>query len=87
MLSLLSWAIVGLVAGLIARAVYPGHQGYGMGITILLGVGGAFLGGYLASVVFGASIVYGSFSLASMFYSVVGAMVLIFIVNLFSKEA
>lgn len=82
MLSLLSWAIVGLVSGLIARALYPGHQGYGTGITILLGIGGALLGGYLAAVVLGINVVAGSFSLPALMFSVLGAMLIIFIFDL-----
>lgn len=49
MLSLLSWLIVGLVVGLIARAVVPGRQPLGLLLTIALGVVGAVVGGAVSS--------------------------------------
>jgi uncharacterized membrane protein YeaQ/YmgE (transglycosylase-associated protein family) len=49
MLSLLSWIIVGLVVGFIARALVPGRQHIGILLTIALGVAGAMLGGVISS--------------------------------------
>jgi uncharacterized membrane protein YeaQ/YmgE (transglycosylase-associated protein family) len=42
--------IVGFLAGLIARAVMPGKQSMGLGLTTLLGIVGSFLGGFLSSL-------------------------------------
>ena len=49
MLSLLSWLIVGLVVGFIARALVPGRQHIGIPLTIGLGVVGAMLGGLISA--------------------------------------
>ncbi|RKH60577.1 GlsB/YeaQ/YmgE family stress response membrane protein [Corallococcus aberystwythensis] len=49
-MGLLGWIIFGFFAGLIARAVLPGNQRLGCIGTTLLGVAGAFVGGFLTSV-------------------------------------
>jgi uncharacterized membrane protein YeaQ/YmgE (transglycosylase-associated protein family) len=49
MLSLLSWIVVGLIVGLIARALVPGKQPMGIIMTIVLGVVGACVGGFISS--------------------------------------
>ena len=50
---LCSWIILGFVAGLIGRAIMPGRQAMGFIATTLLGIAGSFMGGFLASVLFG----------------------------------
>ena len=50
--TLISVIIVGLIAGFIARAVVPGRQSMGIGATIVLGIIGSFIGGFLAYVIF-----------------------------------
>ena len=49
MYSVLSWIVVGLIVGLIARALVPGRQSLGLLLTIALGVVGAFVGGLISS--------------------------------------
>jgi uncharacterized membrane protein YeaQ/YmgE (transglycosylase-associated protein family) len=49
----LAFLILGLIAGAIAKAILPGRQGGGWLITLVLGVVGALLGGFLGSVLFG----------------------------------
>lgn len=48
-MGILSWVVVGLIAGLLAKFIMPGKDPGGILITILLGIGGGFLGGYIAS--------------------------------------
>lgn len=48
-MGILSWIVVGLLAGLLAKFIMPGKDPGGILITILLGIGGGFLGGYIAS--------------------------------------
>ena len=50
-MSILVFLIVGLVAGLIARALVPGRQSMGWIMTMLLGIVGSFVGGLLVSLV------------------------------------
>lgn len=52
-MGLCGWIVFGFFAGLIARAVVPGKQGMGCIGTTVLGVAGSFMGGFLASLLFG----------------------------------
>lgn len=52
----LAFLLLGLIAGAIAKAILPGKQGGGWIATLILGVVGAMLGGWLGSVLFGASL-------------------------------
>ncbi|MEC4817099.1 MAG: GlsB/YeaQ/YmgE family stress response membrane protein [Scytonema sp. PMC 1069.18] len=88
-MNILAWVVLGLLAGAIAKAIYPGHQGGGILGTILLGIIGAFVGGSLG-VLFST----GSFALAAPTLSipgialaVVGALVAIFIWNAIARSA
>ena len=49
MFSLLSWIVVGLIVGVIARALVPGKQSLGLILTTVLGIVGAFVGGLISS--------------------------------------
>jgi uncharacterized membrane protein YeaQ/YmgE (transglycosylase-associated protein family) len=44
-MSIIAWIVLGLLAGAIAKAVYPGYQGGGILSTMILGIIGAFVGG------------------------------------------
>lgn len=52
----IAFIILGLIAGAIAKAILPGRQGGGWLVTLLLGVVGAILGGWLGSVLFGVGL-------------------------------
>lgn len=52
--TLLSWMLCGLIVGLIARALLPGQQRMGLLLTMVLGIVGAVVGGFLYSLVRGA---------------------------------
>lgn len=70
--------IIGLVAGLLARAIKPGNDAMGWIMTIVLGIAGAFLGGFIASAI-GVNSDGGFTGLA---FSVIGAIILLFIYEL-----
>ena len=55
-MSFFSFLLLGLLAGAIAKLILPGKQGGGWFITLLLGVVGALIGGFLASLLFGANL-------------------------------
>ncbi|MFC9918093.1 GlsB/YeaQ/YmgE family stress response membrane protein [Agromyces binzhouensis] len=55
-MSFLAFLLLGLIAGAIAKLILPGKQGGGWFITLLLGVIGALLGGWLGSVLFGVGL-------------------------------
>ena len=75
----LSWILLGLLAGVLAKYIMPGKDGGGLVVTALLGIAGAFVGGWLGSFVGLGST--GEFSIGSLITAVVGALVLLFIYN------
>lgn len=78
MFSFIWMIIIGLVAGLLARAIKPGSDPMGWIMTIVLGIAGAMLGGFLASMLgFGTN---GGFM--GLVFSVIGAIILLFIYEL-----
>ena len=50
-MGILTWIILGLVAGMLAKWLMPGRDGGGFIMTTLLGIAGAFAGGFLGSLV------------------------------------
>lgn len=48
-MGILSWIVMGLLVGIVAKFIMPGGDPGGFIVTILLGIGGAFVGGYVAS--------------------------------------
>ena len=55
-MSFLAFLILGLIAGAIAKLILPGRQGGGWFVTLLLGVVGALLGGWIGSLIFGVGL-------------------------------
>ena len=49
-MGILTWIIFGLIAGAIAKFVMPGNQGMGWLMTIILGIVGAFVGGWIWAI-------------------------------------
>jgi uncharacterized membrane protein YeaQ/YmgE (transglycosylase-associated protein family) len=50
-MQILGLIIIGIVIGILARLVLPGRQAIGVGLTVLLGIGGALIGGIVASAI------------------------------------
>lgn len=55
-MGIIGWIVLGLIAGAIAKAIMPGRDPGGIFITLLLGVVGALLGGFLGSAIFGVGL-------------------------------
>jgi uncharacterized membrane protein YeaQ/YmgE (transglycosylase-associated protein family) len=87
-MGLLAWLILGLIAGAIAKAIYPGRQGGGFVATLLLGVLGAFIGGTLHTFLTTGALQLASvsFSIGGIVVAVLGAIVFIFIWNWFKRS-
>jgi uncharacterized membrane protein YeaQ/YmgE (transglycosylase-associated protein family) len=49
--TIIAWIIIGLVAGALAKLIMPGDDPGGIIVTILIGIAGAFVGGFLTSLV------------------------------------
>jgi uncharacterized membrane protein YeaQ/YmgE (transglycosylase-associated protein family) len=74
-MGILWWVLVGLVAGGLARFIMPGRTPMGCLLTVLIGIGGALLGGFI-----GAQLGFGDFTgfnIRSMFLAVLGSILLL----------
>ena len=76
-MGILSWIIFGLIAGILAKWIMPGQDGGGFIMTVIIGVVGALVGGYI-SVFFGMGKVDG-FNFGSFVVAVVGSLVVLFV--------
>ena len=76
-MSILSWIVFGLIAGVIAKLVMPGRDPGGCIVTMLLGIAGAFVGGFLYSLFTGGGAIQTQFDLGSFFLAVVGAVIIL----------
>lgn len=83
-MGILSWIIMGLIVGALAKFIMPGKDPGGIIITILIGIAGAFLGGYIGSLL-GLGEVTG-FNFMSILLAIVGALILLFVYRLFKKK-
>ncbi len=82
----LSFIILGLIAGVIAKLILPGRQGGGWFVTLLLGVVGALLGGWLAGVIFNDPAPYSNFwDIKSWLIAIVGALIVLLIWGLITR--
>ena len=73
--------VVGLIAGALARLLVPGRDPMGIGATILLGIVGSFVGGFLADVLFRSDAEDLGLSPAGIIGSVIGAIIVLLIYN------
>jgi uncharacterized membrane protein YeaQ/YmgE (transglycosylase-associated protein family) len=74
--SILAWIVVGLVAGAIAKLLMPGNDPGGIIVTILLGIAGAIVGGFIA-VALNISNGVDDFDFGTIVLAVLGAMLLL----------
>jgi uncharacterized membrane protein YeaQ/YmgE (transglycosylase-associated protein family) len=74
-MGILTWIIVGLIAGALGKLIMPGDDPGGFIVTIILGIVGAFVGGFVFSL-FGAGGVTG-FNLGSILVATVGAIIVL----------
>lgn len=75
-MGILAWIVLGLVVGVLAKWIMPGPDPGGVVITILIGIAGALLGGFLGAQL-GLGAVTG-FNLGSLLLAVGGALLLLF---------
>ena len=83
-MGLISWLVLGLIVGVIAKFLMPGKDPGGFVITIILGIAGAFVGGFISSRI-GLGSVSG-FDLRSLLVAVGGAVLLLVIYRAFKKS-
>jgi uncharacterized membrane protein YeaQ/YmgE (transglycosylase-associated protein family) len=88
-MGLIAWAVLGLLAGALAKAIYPGYQGGNIFTTIVLGIVGAFVGGSLYTLMTTGSLQLAAvgFSLGGLFVAVLGAILAIYLWGLIARAA
>ena len=78
MFGILGWIVFGLIVGVVAKLLMPGRDPGGMIVTVLLGIAGAIVGGFLGRTMG----LYGPQDAAGLFMSVAGAIVLLLLYRL-----
>jgi uncharacterized membrane protein YeaQ/YmgE (transglycosylase-associated protein family) len=84
---IIGWIVLGLLAGLIAKAIMPGEERGGFIVTLLLGIGGALLGGFLASVFGLGDPIDEFFDISTWVAAITGALIILFSWNAIRDRA
>ena len=79
-MGIIAWIVVGLIAGALAKFILPGDDPGGIIVTILIGIVGAFVGGFVFSLFGGAGV--SGFNIWSIVVATVGAIILLLIYRL-----
>jgi len=83
-MGIIGWIVLGLIAGAIAKAILPGTQGGGWLITLVLGVVGALVGGFIGSAIFGIGLEE-FWSLQTWIVAIVGSIIVLLIYGLLTR--
>ncbi|APF41246.1 GlsB/YeaQ/YmgE family stress response membrane protein [Neomicrococcus aestuarii] len=81
----IGWIVLGLIAGAIAKAIMPGNQGGGWFMTLILGVVGAILGGWIGSALFNVNI-NEFWSISTWLLAIVGSLIVLVIWGFITKN-
>jgi uncharacterized membrane protein YeaQ/YmgE (transglycosylase-associated protein family) len=82
MIAILSWIVFGLVVGIIAKLLMPGDDPGGFIVTVLLGIAGAVVGGFIGR----ALGFYGANEAAGYLVSIVGAIILLALYRMMTRR-
>lgn len=80
-MNIIAWIVLGLLAGAIAKLIYPGRQGGGILSTMVLGIVGAFIGGTLMTLIDTGTlqITATALSIPGVFVAVLGSLIAIWL--------
>jgi uncharacterized membrane protein YeaQ/YmgE (transglycosylase-associated protein family) len=81
-IGIISWIVIGLIAGILGKLIMPGRDPGGFLLTIIIGMAGALIGGFLVRVLGGAGIT--GFNVWSILVAILGAVILLAIYRLFA---
>ena len=84
-MGIVAWILVGLIAGVLAKIAMPGPDPGGIIITIVIGIVGAFLGGFILNALLGGPGVSG-FNLSSILVATLGSIILLAIYRLVTRQ-
>jgi uncharacterized membrane protein YeaQ/YmgE (transglycosylase-associated protein family) len=80
-MGIIGWIVLGLLAGIIAKAIFPGTEALGIIMTTLLGIAGALLGGFVAWLVGVGDPIDEFFDISTWIAAIVGALVILFVAS------
>ena len=80
-MGILGWIVLGLIAGAIAKLIMPGDDPGGIIVTMMIGLVGAVIGGFLGSAIFGTGL-QNFWSLQTWIVAIIGALILLVIYRL-----
>jgi len=83
--SIIGWLVIGLIAGALAKLIMPGKDPGGIIVTLLLGIVGAILGGWLGGLIFGQPLQ--GFSFVSLILAIVGVATVVTVIDINRVEA
>lgn len=78
-MGIIGWIVLGLIAGAIAKFIMPGDDPGGIIVTMIIGIVGAILGGFLASALFDVAVNDSLTSIPTWIAAIVGSLILLFI--------
>src|SRR6266508_114209 len=81
-MGILGWIVLGLLAGAIAKAILPGDDPGGIIVTMIIGIVGALLGGFLAQVFFDTATLDEFFDISTWLTAIVGSIILLLLYRL-----
>ncbi len=84
-MGILTWLVVGLIAGILAKWIMPGKDGGGFIMTIILGIVGGLVGGFVANLL-GLGTMTG-FNIFSILIATAGAFLVLFLYRLYKAKA
>ncbi|CAM3320338.1 hypothetical protein PSET11_02081 [Arthrobacter ulcerisalmonis] len=85
-MGILGFLVLGLIAGAIAKAILPGNQGGGWVMTLVLGVVGALLGGWIGSMFFEGGLA-NFFEIRTWLLSILGSLVVLVVYGFLAKRS
>lgn len=84
---IISIIVIGLIAGALARLVVPGRQKISIGMTILLGIVGSFVGGFLGYLIFQTDATDGFLQPAGIIGSIIGSIIVLLLWTRFGSRS
>jgi uncharacterized membrane protein YeaQ/YmgE (transglycosylase-associated protein family) len=86
-MGIIAFIILGLFAGLIAKAIIPGNDPGGFIVTALIGIAGALLGGFLAAALFDADPLDEFFDISTWLTAIIGSIILLVVYRLVTNRS
>ena len=86
-MGIIAFIILGLLAGIIAKAILPGEDPGGFIVTAIIGIVGALLGGFLAAAIFGAHPLDEFFDISTWLTAIIGAIILLVIYRMVTNRS